>query len=147
MSFQKIAVLGHLGKNVEVKTIGQKEYLALTLAVSNGKDAQGNERESDWFDVLYSYNKQTQSWLLALLQKGNVAYVEGRVRVNAWIDKEGKPQGGLSIFANKLEPIGKLEPRQNTGSYTQPVSAPQPPVQPQVAPPVFDDTSATDLPF
>lgn len=126
MSFQKFTIMGTLGKNAEVKTFKDKQYLAFSVAVSNGKDAQGNQRPSDWFSVLYSYNQQTQGWMQQRLTKGCVVYVEGRVSAKAYQNKEGQLLADLNVFATSVEPIGVPQrDNQGQGGYA-PQQAPQP---------------------
>lgn len=52
------------------------------------------------------------------LKKGGEAYVEGRLKLNAYVDKEGKERSGLVVSAWTCQPfgaIGKKAPRRDTG--------------------------------
>ncbi|MBQ0074642.1 MAG: single-stranded DNA-binding protein [Prevotella sp.] len=127
MSFQRIEVMGAIGKNAEVKTINGKQYLAFSVAVGNGKDAQGQPRPSTWFDVLYNYNPQTQEWLLQRLVAKSIVYVDGRVSSNGYVSKNsGEVITSLNIFANTVEPNGIVQKNNQQMPQYAPQMAPQP---------------------
>lgn len=106
MSYQKITICGIVGKTAEVKNFNGKDFISFSVAVLNGKDAQGNNRPTTWFDVTKDFNRQTQGWLAERLVAKSQVLVDGRVSASAFIDRNGQAQANLRIFANTIEPLG-----------------------------------------
>ena len=70
------------------------------------KDSQGGEQRelTTWFRVtLWGRQAETAA---QYLQKGRTVYVEGRLRVEEYTDKEGKPRHSLEVSATDLQFIG-----------------------------------------
>lgn len=138
MSFQQTEIIGVIGKDAVTKMIGTKEYITFSVAVSNGKDAQGNQRESTWFEVIAPFHPDTQGWLLDRLKAKTNVFVIGRATVSAYINKENKAVGSISIWANRIDPLGgtsqeggntnngNVHTRPQDNSVHQPHYAPQP---------------------
>ena len=62
------------------------------------------------------------------LRKGNPVYIEGRLRTETWVDKEGKERFSLRVRANTMQLIGS---RNDEGGEYQEAAAPR---QQQAAP-------------
>lgn len=49
---QKLTIAGAVGKDSELRRTGSGDaVLSFSLAVDNGKDANGNKRDATWFDA------------------------------------------------------------------------------------------------
>lgn len=47
------------------------------------------------------------------LRKGELAYLEGLVRLRIWEGPDGQQRAGLSLTASKIEPLGRIGKRRN----------------------------------
>jgi len=57
-----------------------------------------------WFRItLWNRLAETAS---QYLQKGKQVYIEGRLRVEEYIDRDGKPRHSLEVFATDMQFIG-----------------------------------------
>ena len=118
-TFTKTEVLGIIGKDAQVRRIGEKDYISFAVSVGNGKNPDGTWRDSTWFDVLYSYNPQTQAWLLDELKSKATVHIEGRVSARAFTAKDGTTVANLNLYAQSLNPVGMVQ-RAQTQATQQP---------------------------
>ena len=110
-------VIGNLGKDAEVKTIGERQYISFRMA-STAK--RKNEEKTTWVSVLYRYNEN----LLPFLKKGQQVFVQGDIDVSAYNNREQQAQADVSIFASQLLLVGQREGQQQAPQQQQP-KAPQ----------------------
>lgn len=122
MSYQKTTICGIIGQTAEVKNFNGKDFITFSVGVQNGKDAQGNQRPTTWFEVSKDINMQTQGWMLERLVAKSLVLVEGRVSVNAYLDKNNQAQGRLRVHATMIEPLGV--PQKNTPQSPSRAAAP-----------------------
>jgi len=78
--FQKIIIVGNLGRDPEIK------YMPDGKAVCNYSVAVKDGENTIWFDVA-SWGKSGENDKL-YLKKGSQVLVEGTVKPSAWIDKK-----------------------------------------------------------
>jgi len=125
-------VIGNLGKDAEMNTIGERQYITFRMASTVRRKG---EDKTTWVSVLYRQNDN----LLPYLKKGQQVYVQGDLDVNFYTSRDGSAQGDLSLFANQLVLVGQRDRQEQ--SAPQPQLSPQP--QPQPAPQQYTN----DLPF
>ena len=74
---QIITIAGNIGKDAEIRTTGNGDKVAgFSVAVDNGKDSNGNRRDSTWFDCSL-WGKRAES-LAPYIKKGGKITVSGR---------------------------------------------------------------------
>lgn len=119
-----IQLMGHIGKEPEIKfTQNGKQYRVFTLAISRGRDKEGNERGTDWFRIT-SWGEQ--SWLDEI-QKGDLVLVIGRAQVDHKDEKTF-----VNIIANRVFRLrGKLQTSQEIETTEEPESEYIPPEVPE----------------
>lgn len=95
---QEVLITGNIGKNAEViqRKDGQ-EVLAFTVAVSNGKESNGEERKPTWFSVFVIGNYQN---VAPYLVKGTRVLVRGQMRARAYTNRHGDTGVSLDISTN-----------------------------------------------
>ncbi|HEX8635036.1 MAG TPA: single-stranded DNA-binding protein [Pyrinomonadaceae bacterium] len=107
MSFNKIIVVGNLGRDPELRYTPQgTPVCSFTLATNERrKDRAGeNQDVTTWFRItLWGRQAETASQYLS---KGRPVYIEGRLRVEEWTDKDGKPRHTLEVHATDMQFIG-----------------------------------------
>jgi single-strand DNA-binding protein len=107
MSFNKIIVIGNLGRDPELRYTPQGTAVCnFSVATSEKKrDKAGELQEvTTWFRVT-TWNKNAEN-ASKYLTKGRPVYVEGRLRVEEWTDRDGKNRYTLEVNATDLHFIG-----------------------------------------
>ena len=107
-SFNKIVLVGNLGRDVEFKALEGVNVLTFNLAVSQKwNDKNGNAQEhTDWFTVDYFTKGDA---LKAYLVKGTTVLVEGQM-VSREYEKDGQKRTAWNVRAERLQLLsGKKE--------------------------------------
>lgn len=107
MSFNKIIVIGNLGRDPELRYTPQGNAVCnFSVATSEKKrDKSGESQEvTTWFRVT-TWNKQAEN-ASKYLTKGRPVYVEGRLRIEEWTDRDGKNRYTLEVNATDLQFLG-----------------------------------------
>lgn len=145
MSFNKIILVGNLGRDPELRYTPQGTPVCSFSMATNEKRKDRATGESldntTWFRVtLWGRQAETASQYLT---RGKPVYIEGRLRVEEWTDRDGKLRHTLEVNATDMQFIGGRDdqasaaPRQPTA---RPASAPP---ATAAAPSLTDD----DVPF
>jgi single-strand DNA-binding protein len=107
MSFNKIILVGNLGRDPELRYTPQgTPVCSFTLATNERrKDKAGETQDvTTWFRItLWGRQAETASQYLT---KGRPVYVEGRLRVEEWTDRDGKARHTLEVHATDMQFIG-----------------------------------------
>ena len=103
-SFNKITIVGYLGRDPEIR------YLADGTAICNfsvattekRKDQTGEPREiTTWFRVSV-FGRQADA-CNEYLSKGSQVYVEGRLSLNEYTDRDGERRTSVEVRANDVQ--------------------------------------------
>jgi single-strand DNA-binding protein len=107
MSFNKIILVGNLGRDPELRYTPQgTPVCSFTLATNEKrKDRTGEIQDATtWFRVtLWGRQAETASQYLT---KGRPVYIEGRLRVEEWTDRDNKQRYTLEVHATDMQFIG-----------------------------------------
>jgi single-strand DNA-binding protein len=107
MSFNKIIVVGNLGRDPELRYTPQgTPVCSFTVATNEKRKDRAGEMQdfTTWFRVtLWGRQAETASQYLT---KGRPIYVEGRLRLEEWTDKDGKQRYTLEVHATDMQFIG-----------------------------------------
>jgi len=140
MSFNKIILVGNLGRDPELRYTPQgTPVCSFTLATNERRRDRSGEAQdlTTWFRVtLWGRQAETASQYLV---KGRPVYIEGRLRVEEWTDREGKPRQTLEVHATDMQFIGG-----RSEEATGPVAGQSPGPPPGESGP---DVSDDDIPF
>ena len=116
MSFNKIIVVGNLGRDPEMRYTPQGTPLC-TFSMASNERRKGSTGEpqdmTTWFRVTV-WGKQAET-VAKYLTKGRSVYVEGRLHVEEWTDKEGKPRYTLEVNASDVQFIDGAQGREAGG--------------------------------
>jgi single-strand DNA-binding protein len=121
MSFNKIIVVGNLGRDPELRYTPQGNAVCSFSMASNEKrrGRDGDMQDiTTWFKItLWGKQAETAS---KYLTKGSSVYIEGRLRVEEWTDRDGKNRSTLEVNATDMHFIGSRgEDMSGGGSQTQ----------------------------
>ena len=107
MSFNKVILVGNLGRDPELRYTPQgTPVCSFTMATNERrKDKSGEmQDQTTWFRVtLWGRQAETASQYLT---KGKQVYIEGRLRVEEYTDRDGKPRHSLEVNATDMQFIG-----------------------------------------
>ena len=144
MSLNKVILIGHVGQEPQVRTVGENKVASFTLATTEkfrGKD--GNVVENtEWHNVTV-WGRQADV-VERYVNKGTHLYIEGKIKTEKYTDKEGNDRYATKIYANSLQLLGgKKEetphspaPAQKTQQKPQTTAMPYP-----------TEVDDSDLPF
>ncbi len=134
----KVILLGHLGKDPEIRTTENGVKVAtFSLATSESyKNKEGQKiDQTEWHNIVIW--RGLAEIAEKFLKKGSQVYLEGKIRTRNWDDKEGIKRYTTEIIVDNLNLVG-----------TKRDEAPPLPIEPDIMPkasmaPGPDD----DLPF
>lgn len=104
MSFNKLIVVGNLGRDPELRYTPQGTPVCTFSVASNERRKSSTGEQQDittWFRITV-WGKQAET-VSKYLTKGRSVYVEGRLHVEDWTDKEGKPRYTLEVNASDVQ--------------------------------------------
>ena len=107
MSFNKITVIGNIGRDPELRYTPQGTAVCdFSVAVNDRKRDKAGEFQdvTTWFKVTF-WGKQAEN-ASKYLTKGRQIYVEGRLQVEEWTDRDGNNRQTLAIQGSELQFIG-----------------------------------------
>jgi single-strand DNA-binding protein len=138
----KVILLGHLGKDPEVRAIDNGRKVArFTLATTESyRNAQGERvDQTEWHNVVFW--GPVVDVVDKYLKKGNQVYVEGKITNRTYDDKDGNKKYFTEIVGSNLTLLGG-KPAEGAAPSAN-ASASNAPIQQM---PVSADVS-DDLPF
>ena len=120
MSFNKIILVGNLGRDPELRYTPQGTPVCSFTVATNEKrkDKSGETQDlTTWFRVtLWGRQAETASQYLT---KGRPVYVEGRLRLEEWNDRDGKPRYTLEVHATDMQFIGGTRGDESNVSFNK----------------------------
>jgi single-strand DNA-binding protein len=142
MSFNKIILVGNLGRDPELRYTPQgTPVCSFTVATNEKRKDKAGEMQdvTTWFRVTF-WGRQAET-ASQYLTKGRPIYIEGRLRIEEWTDRDGKQRYTLEVHATDMQFIGggrTDEPAAGTGARATPSNE-----RAQPEPDLSDD----DIPF
>jgi single-strand DNA-binding protein len=107
MSFNKVIVVGNLGRDPELRYTPQGTAVCdFSIATNEKKRDKAGEMQNvtTWFRVTL-WNKLAEN-ASKYLTKGSPVYIEGRLRIEEWTDKDGKNRSTLEINGTDMQFLG-----------------------------------------
>jgi single-strand DNA-binding protein len=114
-SVNKAILVGHLGADPESRfTPSGVAVSTFNMATNESwKNSEGNyEDRTEWHRiVLYGKAAETAN---EYMKKGQMAYIEGRIRTRSWEDKDGVTRYTTEILADRFTMLGRKS--ENSGT-------------------------------
>lgn len=107
MSFNKIIIVGNLGRDPELRYTPQGVAVCDFSMATNEKkrDKSGEMQEvATWFRITLWRNQAENA--AKYLKKGSQVYIEGRLGVEEWTDRDGNNRQTLSVQATDMHFLG-----------------------------------------
>ncbi|MCS6885587.1 MAG: single-stranded DNA-binding protein [Acidobacteriota bacterium] len=139
MSFNKIIIVGHLGRDPELRYTPQgKPVCDFSVATTDRRRDQNGEtkEETTWFRVTF-WDRQAEI-ASQYLAKGRQVYIEGRLRAREWTDREGRVRVTLEVTGTELHMLGGAPKADEVPKVEETSKTPHPADEP-----ITDD----DIPF
>lgn len=106
-SVNKVILVGHLGKDPEVRYTPNGEAVAeVSLATTETIKKEGGQKEdrTEWHNLILwrSQAEFAREWL----KKGQLVYVEGKIQTRQWEDREGQKRSRTEIQVDQITMLG-----------------------------------------
>ena len=144
MSFNKIILVGNLGRDPELRyTPDGTPVCTFSLATNERRRDRATGENNDvttWFRVtLWRRQAEVASQYLT---RGKPVYIEGRLRVEEYTDRDGKTRHSLEVTATDMQFIGSARGGDEAGGPPARAAAAQ-----QQSGPEPTDLTDDDVPF
>lgn len=97
----KVFLIGRLTKDVELRyTQSQIACATFDLAISNGKDEQGNDRKADFIRCVI-WEKQAEN-MTKYTHKGSQVAIEGSIKTDSYNDEQGNKKYRTYVLAKRV---------------------------------------------
>ncbi|MBS1793962.1 MAG: single-stranded DNA-binding protein [Acidobacteria bacterium] len=107
MSFNKITIIGNLGRDPELRYTPQGNAVCdFSVAVNDRKRDKAGEWQDivTWFKItLWGKQAETAS---KYLTKGRQIYIEGRLQLEEWTDRDGNNRYTLAVQGSEIQFLG-----------------------------------------
>lgn len=107
MSFNKIILIGNLGQDPELRYTPSGEAVCnFSVATNEKKRDKAGELQNitTWFRVTLWGNRAENA--SKYLEKGKSVYIEGRLRLDEWTDRDGNTRQTLDVTATEMQFLG-----------------------------------------
>ena len=104
MSFNKIIIVGNLGRDPELRYTPQGNAVCNFSMATNEKrrDKSGDLQDiTTWFRITL-WGRQAEN-ASKYLQKGSPVYIEGRLKLDEWTDRDGNTRQTLDVTATDMQ--------------------------------------------
>lgn len=151
----KVIILGRLGSDPEVRTLPSGgKVVNFSIATSENYTNRNGEKveQTEWHRIELWENLANIAE--QYLKKGDMAYVEGKIRTEKWTDQNGQERYTQKIRGNSMQLIGgrgnnAVEDNESASSYGSGNTgyAPKPAPVPTPPPIEMAGNGGDDLPF
>lgn len=125
MSFNKIIIVGNLGRDPELRYTPQGHAVCTFSMATNDKRTDKSGEKVDvvtWFKItLWRERAETAA---KYLTKGSPVYIEGRLRIEEWTDRDNNNRYSLDVQASEMQFISSGNRDQSAGDYQHSQAAP-----------------------
>ena len=134
-TYNKVLIMGNLTRDPELKQTPSSQSVAQIGIAMNRKfkDREGNMREETTFVDCEAWGR-TAEVMAQYLSKGKPVFVEGRLKLDQWQDKDGGNRSKLKVVIESFQFIDSQRGQRSTPPATAAAAPPS-------APP------ADDIPF
>ena len=104
LNANRVILAGRLTRDPELKQLNpERTVVHFALAVNErGKNPDGTPREHVTFVDCEAWGRTAEN-IAQYLRKGSGAYLEGRLRTDAWEDKDGNKRSRLKLIADHVQ--------------------------------------------
>jgi single-strand DNA-binding protein len=158
MSFNKVILVGNVGKDPEIRRFENNIKASFSLATSETYTPKGGDKvtQTEWHNVVAW--RRLAELAENYIRKGSQILVEGKIRYRSYDDRDGNKKYIVEIEADTIQLLGRKQDSQgqqaasgqqmqnNSGSYPAP-SQPSGPSDNDISQDLTARETADDLPF
>jgi len=129
MSFNKVILVGNVGKDPEIRRFENNIKASFSLATSETYTPKGGEKvtQTEWHNIVTW--RRLAELAENYIRKGSQILVEGKLRYRSYDDKDGNKKYIVEVEADVIQllgrksdnqgqqPSGNQQPQNNTGNY------------------------------
>lgn len=93
----KLSIIGFIGQDAKTVDLNGHKAIKFSVGISDKKDAP-----TTWIDVTYFHNGAIAPYL----KKGVKVYIDGEVKIGAYVNKTNAPIPSINLTVNSLKFIG-----------------------------------------
>ncbi|MCU0366206.1 MAG: single-stranded DNA-binding protein [Bacteroidales bacterium] len=157
MSFNKVILVGNVGKDPEIRRFENNIKASFSLATSETYTPKGGDKvtQTEWHNIVAW--RRLAELAENYIRKGTQVLIEGKLRYRSYDDRDGNKKYIVEVEADVIQLLGRKPDGQNqssqgqsaqggTGSYSapsQPMSSPDN----NISEDLTTRDTADDLPF
>ncbi len=149
MNLNKVFLAGHLTRSPELRVTPKGTPICqFSLAINREfKMESGEKREEVVYVDVEAWGKQGET-IAKYVTKGRPLYVEGRLRLDEWADKEtGQKRSRMKVVLEQFQFLGDGRAGGGNGAADTSQSAPQRSAQASQPKPASTENLDEDVPF
>lgn len=146
MSYQKMNILGRVGKDPEHRTAASGTTFANFSIAVDGWAKPGEDKKTEWFNCIAF--KAKADVVDQYVKKGDLIFVSARMQTRKYEDKNGTERTSVEFIVDELQLIGRTEKRdaEDRDTYSTDGGKPASKSAARAAPPKQEDFD-DDIPF
>lgn len=155
MSFNKVILVGNVGKDPEIRRFENNIKASFSLATSETYTPKGGDKvtQTEWHNIVVW--RRLAELAENYIRKGSQVLVEGKLRYRSYDDRDGNKKYVVEVEADVIQLLGRKPEGQsqqgqgtqnNSGSYTSP-SQPSSNAGDAINEDLTTRDTADDLPF
>lgn len=149
-SYNRITLVGNVGKDPELKTVGNNKVIDFSLAINEPARGQTPEK-TEWYRVTF-WDRKAET-ISQYVKRGTQIMVEGRLNVRTYLDNTQRERYSLEVSGTDFVLLGSRPAGEEQGDASsfqrKPAAAPSPAPSTPVSSPVMKNspTDEDELPF
>lgn len=119
-NLNRVMLMGNLTRDPELRYLpnGNTAVAALSLAINRKWKTPGGEAKEEATFIDCEAFGRTAEVLNQYLKKGRPVYIEGRLKLDQWTDKEGQKRSRLKVVVEQFQFIdGKRDDAEETPDF------------------------------
>lgn len=114
MSVNKVILVGNVGKNPEMRFVGDRPFVRFTLATSEPAytDTRGEQvpEITEWHNIIMwdDFARTAERYIT----KGTKLYIEGKLRTRTWQDSNAIKRNITEIIVERFDILSRAMPQQ-----------------------------------
>lgn len=114
MSLNKILLIGHAGRQAEVRTFNESKVASFTLATTEKyRDRNGQMVENtEWHNIVI-WGKLADV-ADKYVQKGTMLFIEGKIKTEKYTGSDGTEKFATKVYASSMQLLGGKSEGQQT---------------------------------
>ena len=116
----KVILLGNVGSDPEVKSVGESKVANFSFATSETyKDKNGDKKTiTEWHRIVIW--RGLAEIVERYVKKGDKLYLEGKIQTRSWDDKDGTKKFSTEIVVSDMKMLGSVKKEENSNPVPMP---------------------------